>query len=134
MGDSELLPCPFCGEEPDKQFGFNVSANLKGRVICRCGAEIRQGRLDSESDIIKKWNRRTAVTGEQFAWAVYDGKAWVCVERAFESDEWMEKATDLMRDMWRTLSAMYGLNLGIDIGKERDYEERLREFGIGDER
>lgn len=36
----------------------------------------------------------------------------------------------LVRDMWRTLSAMYQLNLGIDIGKEHDYEQRIAALRI----
>lgn len=57
-----LTPCPFCGGEPSKQFGFNVSANLKGRIICSCGAEIRQGRNDTEEQVIEAWNTRAERT------------------------------------------------------------------------
>ena len=96
--------------------------------------------------------RDPAVTDEQFAYAVHDGKAWVCVGRALESDElkpipgftrdsiyrdsmrehgeWMERATALMRDMHALLGET------CDEYYANDYHalgERLREFGIEEE-
>ena len=64
MTETSLMPCPFCGGEATKQFGFNVSQNLKGRIICSCGAEIRQGRNATEQEIIEKWNTRAERTCE----------------------------------------------------------------------
>lgn len=45
-------------------------------------------------------------------------------------DARIRELESLVRDMWRTLSAMYQLNLGIDIGKEHDYEQRIAALGM----
>ena len=47
-----------------------------------------------------------------------------------EKDRRIRELESLVRDMWRTLSAMYQLNLGIDIGKEHDYEQRIAALRI----
>lgn len=52
-----LLPCPFCGGEPNEQH-FNVTPNLPGRLICSCGAEMRQGRNQTSAELIAAWNTR----------------------------------------------------------------------------
>ena len=47
-----------------------------------------------------------------------------------EKDKRIRELERLVRDMWRTLSAIYQLNLGIDIGKEHDYEQRIAALRI----
>ena len=55
---TELLPCPFCGGQPDFQH-FNITPNVKGRIICSCGIELRQGEYDTEDDLRIIWNTRS---------------------------------------------------------------------------
>lgn len=55
---TELLPCPICGGQPDFQH-FNITPNVKGRIICACGIELRQGKNDTEDDMRIIWNTRT---------------------------------------------------------------------------
>lgn len=52
-----LLPCPFCGSEPECQH-FNISPHLPGRIICSCGAEMRQGRNQNSAELVAAWNTR----------------------------------------------------------------------------
>ena len=53
-----LLPCPFCGGQPDFQ-RFNITPNVQGRIICSCGIELRQGKNDTEDDMRIIWNTRS---------------------------------------------------------------------------
>ena len=55
---AELLPCPICGGQPDFQH-FNITPNVRGRIICSCGIELRQGKNDTEDDIRIIWNTRS---------------------------------------------------------------------------
>lgn len=58
MTDSKtLLPCPICGGQPEFQH-FNISPNVRGRIICSCGLELRQGKNDTEDDMRIIWNTR----------------------------------------------------------------------------
>lgn len=54
----EMLPCPLCGRQPDYQH-FNISQNMRGRIICTCGLGLTQGRNDTEDGTILKWNTRS---------------------------------------------------------------------------
>ena len=146
MGDPKLLPCPHCGQE-----AFVTASSDGYGVECRnlrCSMLVLD-EFDDEEDAVDAWNERAATTEEQFAYAVHDGKTWVCVERALESDmmkpipgftrdsiyrdsmqeycEWMEKATELMRDIWSTMSRFDGHDAPIDWSS---LENRLGEFGI----
>lgn len=60
----ELMPCPFCGGEATYQ-PFGVVPWLLGRVICSCGAEIRQGRGESRHDVVRRWNASARVVEER---------------------------------------------------------------------
>ena len=55
---TELLPCPFCGGQPDFQH-FNITPNVQGRIVCSCGIELRQGKNDTEDDMRIIWNTRS---------------------------------------------------------------------------
>lgn len=61
----------------------------------------------------------------------YDADA---AERRFDADieqiGRIQELESLVRDMWQTLSAMYDLKLGIDVGKERNYEQRMAALGL----
>ena len=141
--------CPFCGEYAsiveDPPTFFSVECG-------NCGARTA---LSYEETAIELWNRRTAVTDQQFAWAVHDGRTWVCVEGALESDamkpipgftrdslyrdsmqeyvEWMEKAKALMRDIWEVADDMFwGGTDSMSVKTMTDLEDRLGEFGIGE--
>ena len=52
-----LKRCPICGGEPEFQH-FNIMPNVRGRIICSCGLEIRQGANDTEDDLRIIWNTR----------------------------------------------------------------------------
>ena len=141
-----LLRCPHCGSvaeyvsEHAKGRKWAVACTMtskvaagEGRPMCRCRTPFVRDKGQAR-DI---WNRR------DFSMAVHDGRTWVCVEGALESDvlkpiegftrdsiyrdsmreygEWMEKATELMRDMWPLVLA---------DGASEAFAERLREFGI----
>ena len=162
-----LMPCPCCGSaatvEPHLiEAGCTVGDQTwadwwTASVNCDSCALQFVGGGDTEEeavdDALRGWNMRAATTDQQFAWAVHDGRTWVCAEAALESDalkpipgftrdsiyrdsmaecgEWMGKATDLMRDMYALLDET------CDTYYEPDFHaigERLREFGIGVER
>lgn len=59
-----LKPCPICGGEPEFQH-FNITPNVRGRIICACGLEIMQGANDTEDDLRIIWNTRA---GEGTRW------------------------------------------------------------------
>lgn len=67
MEQESLKPCPFCGEVVETGFcGQRVMHDcvvLGGLIAC----------------FVAAWNARTAVTDEQFAMAVHDGRAWQVV-------------------------------------------------------
>lgn len=74
----ELKRCPFCGGEA-RAFRCEESGTFD--VQCQqCGAIPFIGSRTSEkktmADVIAAWNARAAVTDEQFAMAVHDGRAW----------------------------------------------------------
>ena len=52
-----LKTCPICGGEPEFQH-FNITPNVRGRIICSCGLEIMQGANDTEDDLRIIWNTR----------------------------------------------------------------------------
>jgi hypothetical protein len=60
----ELMPCPICGGKPDFQ-RFGVTPNVRGRIICKCGLEIRQGANETEDDLRIIWNTRA---GDRTRW------------------------------------------------------------------
>lgn len=77
----ELKPCPFCGGEAT--FAAHATAEeMDYGIICRTMAVIgcdacefcMSGETDEET--VAKWNARAAVTDEQFAVAVHDGRVW----------------------------------------------------------
>jgi len=59
-----LKPCPICGGEPEFQH-FNITPNVRGRIICSCGIEIVQGANETEDDLRIIWNTRA---GESTRW------------------------------------------------------------------
>ena len=160
------LPCPCCGsaatvESHLIEAGLTVGDQTwadwwTASVNCTSCALQFIGGGDTEEeaveDALKGWNTRAATTAQQFAWAVHDGRTWVCVEAAMESDalkpipgftrdsiyrdsmreygEWMRKAEALMRDIWTTTTWEYGMT-----DEYRDeLRKRLEEFEIEVER
>lgn len=141
-GDS-LLSCPFCGGDAE----LIEDEPTKGFYVVECANCAAHGPMSNRDTAIRLWNRRAAVTDRDFATAVHDGRTWVCVEGALESDvlkpiegftrdsiyrdsmleygEWMEKAESLMRDMFDVAARGE-----FDVGEEAGFAERLREFGI----
>lgn len=72
----KLKPCPFCGSSDIRAEYNEVSGNYD--VQCNlCGAWPFHGR---RSEVATRWNTRTAVTDEQFAVAVHDGRMWKVVD------------------------------------------------------
>lgn len=69
----ELKPRPFCGSEAVTNEPFDPLFS----VICNsCGAS---SVFSDEETAEKRWNTRAAVTPEQFAMAVHDGRAWMAM-------------------------------------------------------
>ena len=174
--EAALLPCPYCGgdcatvisewQEYLDKWGDEFDESGLGcsdyrAVVCDvtkggCGAI--GGWREWEKEAIEAWNTRAAVTDHDFAMAAHDGRTWVCVEGALESDvlkpiegftrdsiyrdsmreygEWMEKATDLMRDLYSGFECCVAkvCDACPSSAKLGDapcaIEERLREFGI----
>lgn len=169
-----LLPCWHCGGDAEISYGFDDYGYdggdrwrfYRARVMCRCGLELK---VENDGDeylpleralgfAVDAWNTRVAVTDCDFAMAVHDGRTWVCVEGALESDvlkpiegftrdsiyrdsmaeygEWMEKAVELMRDLWSgfecgVAKVCVACSSGAKLGDAPcAIEERLREFGI----
>jgi hypothetical protein len=113
-----------------------------------CGFAVFYDKDSTWDELHERWNRRAAVTDHDFAMAVHDGRTWVCVEGALESDalkpidgftrdsiyrdsmqeygEWMEKATALIRDLWTAITWMHGMG----DAKRDELRRRLEEFGI----
>lgn len=72
----ELKPCPCCGNTHlETTANVNESSNLGrcGAVWCECGLHMSARSLE---EAMARWNARAAVTDEQFALAVHDGRAW----------------------------------------------------------
>ena len=72
----ELKPCPCCGSTHlETTENVNESNNLGrcGAVWCECGLHMSARSLE---EAMTRWNARAAVTDEQFAVAVHDGRAW----------------------------------------------------------
>lgn len=87
---SPLEVCPFCGGEA-RAFRCEESGTFD--VQCQqCGAIPFIGSRTSEkktmADVIAAWNTRAAVTDEQFALAVHDGRAWQAVRECRVVGEW----------------------------------------------
>lgn len=83
----ELKTCPFCGGEA-RAFRCEESGTFD--VQCQqCGAIPFIGSRTSEkktmADVIAAWNARAAVTDEQFARAIHDGRAWQAVRECLMS-------------------------------------------------
>ena len=164
--ETTLLPCPFCGGEVKlttyRDEGWEIKCENHDwshatwehpRKASDIAADLGMCSWglgeDAKAALIEAWNTRAAVTDHDFAMAAHDGRTWVCVEDALESDaltpipgftrndiyrdamseygEWMEKATDLMRDMW---DAMLDANPNGGVRDMGLIEKRLREFGI----
>lgn len=56
MSDEKLLPCPFCGDEPELHWINEAGEVLTAWVRCKCGCEHHE-RLTKEV-AVKKWNSR----------------------------------------------------------------------------
>ena len=162
MANSKPINCPCCGSAATVESHLIEAGCTVGdqtwtdwwtaSVNCTSCALQFIGGGDTEEeaveDALKGWNTRAATTAQQFAWAVHDGRTWVCVEAAMESDalkpipgftrdsiyrdsmaeygEWIRKATELMRDIWTATAWEYGMT-----DKHRDgLRRRLEEFGI----
>lgn len=117
----KLLNCPFCGGEAV----FDAHATAEGignGMVCRTLAVIECPRCEfcisweTDYEAVKRWNARAAVTDEQFAVAVHDGRAWQVVRMCGEyrggvyetpdgtSDDielWCEHCDIPLEDGWR---------------------------------
>ena len=76
--ETTLLPCPICGEQPEFQH-FNITPSCRGRIVCACGLETRQGANDTEDDLRIIWNTRATtckLTAEQVRKAIMLADRW----------------------------------------------------------
>lgn len=87
MEQESLKPCPCCGSASlETTENINESNNLGrcGAVWCECGLHMSARTL---KEAMTAWNTRAAVTDEQFAMAVHDGRAWQVVRECEWSPE-----------------------------------------------
>lgn len=73
----ELKPCPFCGGDAmtcfdDERMIFRRSVEC---IVC----DGSSGWYSTKEVAATAWNARAAVTDEQFAMAVHDGRVWQVV-------------------------------------------------------
>ena len=81
----ELKPCPLCGSEAILIPADDESpAEVYCSCYCSCGCSIIKS---DTAGAIAAWNARAAVTDEQFAMAVHDGRAWQVVRECEWSPE-----------------------------------------------
>ena len=73
----ELKRCPFCGAEGRVSHGTYESQPWWAH--CTNGHGFGR-RFDTKEEAIAAWNRRAALTEEEFAIAVHDGRAWKAVD------------------------------------------------------
>ena len=60
----KLLPCPFCGEEPQiVEIKYQGCSSVEFYdIACECGLSI--GKQEDLDDLIEQWNRRRATLAE----------------------------------------------------------------------
>lgn len=101
-----LKPCPICGGEPEFQH-FNIVPNVRGRIICSCGLEIRQGANDTEDDLRIIWNTREGVK-QSAEWAELQSRLIEAERRAAMYERIAEDQKARNRDMRNTVNAVTG--------------------------
>lgn len=79
----ELKNCPFCGGEAE-HFGSAGNHCIRCTSCEVTNETLRRGSMVFDAyrtadDAAAAWNARAAVTDEQFAMAVHDGRAWQVV-------------------------------------------------------
>lgn len=67
----ELKPCPFCGGEAEYRDGSSTTPYIRCN---KCGGRTLSSY--NREKLAEAWNKRAAVTDEQFAVAVHDGEVW----------------------------------------------------------
>lgn len=96
----ELKPCPWCGNEPtlrEYEGGWIIECEhhkwnengeaLRNETIAGDVDLCSWGSTESARDaLIAAWNARAAVTDEQFAMAIHDGRAWRAVRECRITD------------------------------------------------
>ena len=85
---TELKPCPFCGGPVRKKRLEHPGAPKVLLFMCyECGARVSfnvptvdvPAQHGDDGPAFEAWNTRAAVTDEQFAYAVHDGRVWKAV-------------------------------------------------------
>lgn len=111
MADPELLPCPFCGGEPERiDFGPGDAENEGGSCIackqCQSSGPVEFGRKEN---FISNWNRRAALSQQR---AVAEEWRWVPVAATAEMWEagmncWSPDDTqgDYLEKAWEAMLA-----------------------------
>lgn len=74
MSDTELLPCPMCGNT-DLWIGY---ASPHRAVKCECGLEMQDVNCGTDAQAIAAWNKRASITLGQAKKAV-EAAGMVCV-------------------------------------------------------
>ena len=101
-----LKPCPICGGEPEFQH-FDIAPNVRGRIVCACGLEIRRGAGDTEDDLRIIWNVRDGVR-QSPEWAELQSRLAETERRAAMFERIAEDQKQLNRDMRSTVNAVTG--------------------------
>lgn len=76
----ELRPCPFCGGEAE-HFGGGGNHCVRCTVCEVTNETLKRGSMVFDAyrtadEAVAAWNARAAVTDDQFALAVHDGRTW----------------------------------------------------------
>lgn len=84
----KLLPCPFCGEQPDSRFFGDDDGGYQ--VIACHACECAQVHRDDEETAIQSWNTRALQSRP--ADAVEEDTAWL-IERRVEPPQWSTESS-----------------------------------------
>ena len=117
----ELKPCPFCGGEAVAI----ATRPERGMVCCRkCGASTDPDEEMTKDELLAAWNTRAAVTDEQFAMAVHDGRVWQVVRECHmeiqdcidpEGNVFHFVCSECRRDVFGSVSIAYCSNCGAKV-------------------
>ena len=81
MEQESMKPCPLCGGEV--RIHRRTDGQVDGIVCDECLLTLEAVDVYPEwhtlDELVRRWNARAAVTDEQFAMAVHDGRAWRAV-------------------------------------------------------
>lgn len=129
MSDEKLLPCPFCGGEPELHWINEVGEVLTAWVRCKCGCEHHE-RLTKEV-AVKKWNSRHLPNDAQTSGDC--GVTDTMCEAAIKADQidriqgFSYNTDHVIRDVWKSPGDQVIWRLSKEIpGAEESFYRQCR--------